>query len=165
VERKVAVEDAPAYRIFRPDKPATALGLAVSYLMNKPAFAKLPFGEWSRILVGQINRRHYCFVIGGGKKIQGFAGWALTTQDKAEAWVEGRSALSYEDSLAGDCMVCNVWVAESPRIQRWMFQQARDIWAGKRTVYFKRFYPDGRIRPSRLNVGEVESIRGKRRAG
>ena len=139
-----------------------ALGLAVSYLMNKPAFAKLPFGEWSRILVGQINRGHYCFVIDTEKKIQGFLGWALTSRDKAEAWVEGRSALSYEDSLAGEYLVCNAWSAESPQVQSWMFRHVRDIWVGSKVVYFKRFYPDGRIRPARLKISEIETIRSKR---
>jgi hypothetical protein len=43
--------------VFRPDNPYVALGLAVSHLMTKPAFATLRFGEWSRILVGQINRK------------------------------------------------------------------------------------------------------------
>ena len=40
-----------------------ALGLAVSHLMTKPAFANLRFGDWSRVLVGQINRKHYAFVV------------------------------------------------------------------------------------------------------
>jgi hypothetical protein len=48
-------------RIVQPDNPAAALGMAVNHLMMKPAFANLRFGDWSRILVGQINRRHFCF--------------------------------------------------------------------------------------------------------
>ena len=43
----------PELRVFRPDNPYVALGLAVNHLMTKPAFAALRFGEWSRILVGQ----------------------------------------------------------------------------------------------------------------
>ncbi len=53
----------PELRVFRPDNSYVALGLAVNHLMTKPAFAALRFGEWSRILVGQINRKHYYFVI------------------------------------------------------------------------------------------------------
>ena len=56
---------------FQPDNPATALGLAVSHLMTKPAFANLRFGDWSRILVGQINRGHYRLVIDGNNEMQG----------------------------------------------------------------------------------------------
>src|SRR5262245_8647529 len=77
-------------RVFRPDNPYVALGLAVSHLMTKPAFAALKFGDWSRILVGQINRKHFCFVVDGKNQVQGFMGWALTSRDRAEAWVEGR---------------------------------------------------------------------------
>ncbi len=144
----------PEFRVFQHDKPAMALGLAVNHLMNKPAFAKLYFGEWSHILVGQINRKHYYFVLDSANQIAGFAGWALATKDKAEAWVEGRRPLSYEDSLEGDCMVCNAWSANTTAIHRWMFREANNVWAGKRLVYFKRFYPDGRIRPARINVSK-----------
>jgi hypothetical protein len=41
-------------RVFRAKDPYIALGLAVSHLMTKPAFANLRFGDWSRILTGQI---------------------------------------------------------------------------------------------------------------
>ena len=53
----------PALRLYQPGEPTIALGLAVSHLMTRAAFARLRFGEWSRILVGQINRRHYRFVL------------------------------------------------------------------------------------------------------
>lgn len=141
-------------RLFRPDKPAIALGLAVSYLMVKPAFANLRFGEWSRILVGQINRGHYCFAIDEASQIQGFVGWALTSRDKAEAWVEGRGALSYEDSLAGDCLVFNAWSANSTRVHRFLVDEARKLISDKQILYFKRHYPDGTTRPVRLTVND-----------
>jgi hypothetical protein len=35
----------------------------VAHLMLKPAFARLRFGDWSWVLVGQINRGHYYLVI------------------------------------------------------------------------------------------------------
>ena len=31
--------------------------------MTKPAFARQRFGDWSRILVGQINRKHYYLAV------------------------------------------------------------------------------------------------------
>ena len=51
-----------------PTSAPTALGLAVAHMMTKPAFASLPFGDWSRVLVGQINRGHYAFVLDGAKR-------------------------------------------------------------------------------------------------
>ena len=144
----------PKFRTYRPDKPATALGLAVSYLMIRPAFASLKFGEWSRILVGQINRNHYSFIVDDKGQINGFAGWALTTREIAEAWVEGKREIGYKESLEGPCMVFNAWCASSFRAHRFMVDEARKILVTKETMYFKRHYPDGHTRPVRLNVND-----------
>lgn len=142
----------PPFRLFRPPSPPAALGLAVSHLMTKPAFANLKFGEWSKILTGQVNRGHYCFVADANEKIQGFAGWAITTRDKAELWVTGRGILAYEDCFAGDCLVYNAWSANSFAVHRFMVDEGRKLINGKATMYFKRHYPDGSTRPVRLNV-------------
>jgi hemolysin-activating ACP:hemolysin acyltransferase len=150
-ENKTAV---PELRVFRPESPTAALGLAVSHLMTKPAFANLKFGEWSRILVGQINRKHYCFVIDNKNQVQGFLGWAITTKEHAEAWVENRSGLSYENSLEGDCIIFNAWAATSQKVNRVLLEHARKVMEGKDMVYFKRFYKDGTNRPARLRVNE-----------
>ena len=153
-ETKAPPAPRPELRVFRPDSPYTALGLAVNHLMTKPAFAQLRFGEWSRILVGQINRKHYYFVLDGKNQVQGFLGWALTTKDKADAWVEGRGGLSYEDSLQGDCIVFNAWAASSLKVNRFLLQESRKVMQGKELVYFKRYYKDGRVRPMRMRVNE-----------
>jgi hemolysin-activating ACP:hemolysin acyltransferase len=142
----------PRLRLCRPNNPYLALGLAVNHLMVKPAFAKLRFGDWSRILVGQINRGHYAFAIDKQNEIQGFLGWALATRDKAEAWVTGRTELSYEDSRDGDCLLINAWSANSPEVRRLLRDAARRIGRGKQAVYFKRHYKDGTTRPARLNA-------------
>jgi hemolysin-activating ACP:hemolysin acyltransferase len=139
-------------RIFKPASPTAALGLAVSHLMVKPAFANLKFGDWSRILVGQINRGHYCFAVDGDNQVQGFMGWAFADRDKAEAWVEGRRALSFEDSRNGDCMVINAWSANSTRVTRFLLAEMRRVGKDKTAVYFKRHYKDGTTRPARLAV-------------
>ena len=145
------------YRLFKHEKPAMALGLAVNHLMSKPAFARLAFGEWSRILVGQINRGHYYFVVDDKNQIQGFAGWGLTSRDKAEAWLNGSRPLSYEDCLEGDHCVCNVWSANTNQVHRWMTREARRIWTeGKlKTIYFKRYYADGRVRATCFSVNQL----------
>ena len=144
----------PDLKVFRPQNPHVALGLATNHLMTKPAFAKLRFGDWSRILVGQINRKHYCFAVDSNNQIQGFMGWAVTSKEKAEAWVEGRGGLSFADSLDGDCVVFNAWVASTGKVNRFLLGEARKVIAGKDTVYFKRFYKDGSVRPARLRVND-----------
>jgi hemolysin-activating ACP:hemolysin acyltransferase len=142
-------------KVFRPQNPCVALGLAVNHLMTKLAFVNLRFGDWSRILVGQINRKHYCFAVDSKNQIQGFIGWAVTSKEKAEAWVEGRGALSFADSLDGDCVVFNAWAANTGKVNRFLLGEARKVIEGKDTVYFKRFYKDGSVRPARLRVNDV----------
>ena len=144
----------PEFRVFRPDNPYVALGLAVNHLMTKPAFANCKFGDWSRILVGQINRKHFWFVVDAKNQIQGFMGWAFCSKDKAEAWVEGRAGLSYDDAKGGDCVVFNAWAANSLKVNRFLLQEGRKVIQGKETVYFKRHYNDGSTRPSRLSVND-----------
>ena len=131
-------------RLVRPDNPAAALGRAVSYLMTKPAFAKLQFGDWSRILVGQINRKHFCFVVDGAGQVQGFMGWALASEEHAKAWAEGRRALTFEDSLqrrlhGGQ----RVRRPNSNAVTRFLVEEARRIASDKTAIYFKRHYKDG----------------------
>jgi len=144
----------PPFRVMRPETPAAALGLAVNHMMTKPAFANLRFGEWSRILVGQINRKHYYFVVDARNQIQGFIGWAITTKEKAEAWVEGVRALGEHDANEGDCVVFNAWAANTGQVNRFLVEVARKIIVGKDTCYFKRYYKDGRVRPVRLRVND-----------
>jgi hemolysin-activating ACP:hemolysin acyltransferase len=144
----------PELRVVRPDNPYLALGLAVSHLMTKPAFARLQFGEWSRILVGQVNRRHCCFVIDRENKVQGFLGWALTDKASAEAWVEGRRDLSAQDSHDGDCIIFNAWASSSVKAKRLLMIEARKAVAGRQMAYAKRHYPDGSTRPSRVAINE-----------
>ena len=155
-EEMTAIPAAPRedLKVFRPENPYVALGLAVSHLMTKPAFANLRFGDWSRILTGQINRKHYCFAIDGKNQIQGFMGWALASKEKAEAWAEGRGGLSFGDSLEGDCVIFNAWAANTPAVNRFLVSQARAVIDGKDTVYFKRHYKDGSTRPVRLRVND-----------
>jgi hemolysin-activating ACP:hemolysin acyltransferase len=147
-------EPAPELRLFRPESPYAALGLAVSHLMTKPAFAALRFGEWSRILVGQINRKHYYFAVDRKNQVQGFMGWAATSKENAEAWVEGRRNFTFEESFDGDCLVFNAWAASSPKVNRFLLTAARQVMQGKDTVYFKRHYADGTTRPGRLRVND-----------
>lgn len=152
-------------KVFQPPNPYVALGLAVSHLMTKPAFANLRFGDWSRILTGQINRKHYCFAIDGKNQIQGFMGWALASKEKAEAWVEGRGAVSFGDSRDGDCVILNAWAASTPEANRFLVSQARKVIDGKDTVYFKRHYKNGSTRPVRLRVNDFVARHLERQEG
>jgi hemolysin-activating ACP:hemolysin acyltransferase len=148
--------DLPAgtLRLIQPKNPVFALGLAVRYLITKPAFAQLPFGHWSRILIGQINRGHYRFVVDDANRVQGFLGWALANKQNAVAWLEGRRGLSDAEAKEGDSLIINVWSSNNSHANRLMLAEIRRIGKDKDTVYFKRHYADGAIRPGRIKVNE-----------
>ncbi len=139
---------------WRPKDPAAALGLAVEFLSKKPAFAKLQFGEWSQVLFYQVARGHFFFVVDQERRVRGFLGWALTPQALAEQWVEGRAGLRSDQCRDGDCVIVNAWAADTGAANRFIVETARKLFAGKRTLYFKRHYPNGRTRPMRLSVND-----------
>jgi Flp pilus assembly protein TadD/hemolysin-activating ACP:hemolysin acyltransferase len=149
-DKRQAASDNVILSAWKANSRAASLGLAVEFLIKKPVFAKLKFGEWSQVLIGQINRGHYFFVVDQHRRIHGFLGWALTHQHLAEQWVEGRSALRNEECREGDCVILNAWAADTHRGNRFILDTVRTLFAGKRAVYFKRYYPDGRMRPMRL---------------
>ncbi len=143
-----------ALRLFRPESPVIALGLAVNHLMSRPAFAQLRFGDWSRILVGQINRKHYRFVLDANDQVVGFLGWALTSREFAEAWVENRIGFSDADARDGNSVVFNAWSAATPNVNPFLLEAARQAVQGRDMIYFKRFYKDGTVRPVRIRVND-----------
>lgn len=152
-------------RLFQLGNPSAALGLAVSHLMTKPAFAQLRFGDWSRVLVGQINRKHYQFVIDEKNRVVGFLGWAVTDKETAETWVEGHGGFSDAQSREGNCIVFNAWSAETEEINRFLLAAARKVMRGKETVYFKRHYKNGGTRPVRIRVNDFVEGHIERREG
>lgn len=152
----------PALRAFRPTNPATALGLAVSHLMTRPAFAALRFGAWSRVLVGQINRGHYRFVLDDADRTVGFLGWVLTGEASAEAWLQGRAGFDEASRDEADCIVFNAWAAETPSVNRFVLDLAREATLGRRLIYFKRYYADGGVRPVRMPVNAFVARNARR---
>ena len=143
--------ESPRLRIVRPRDGRQALGMAVSYLMTDPVFARLPFGSWSRVLVGQVNRGHCLFAV-DGEKVVGFVGWALTTKDKAEAWLTENRDIGFADSTTGPIVLINAWKASSGEVNRSLLGAMRSVARDKEMVYAKRFHRDGRVRPARLAV-------------
>jgi Flp pilus assembly protein TadD/hemolysin-activating ACP:hemolysin acyltransferase len=152
VDRPGAKED--VLSAWRPKDPAASLGLAVEFLSRKPAFAKLQFGEWSQVLFCQVARGHFFFVVDHDRRVRGFLGWALTPQALAEQWVEGRAGLRNDECREGDCVIVNAFAADTVGANRFIVDTMRKLFASKRTLYFKRHYPDGRTRPTRLSVNE-----------
>ena len=138
-------------RLGRVPDPSTALGIAVHHLMSKPAYARLGFASWSNVLAGQAARGHYCFVIDESNRVVGMVGWAYTDRPRAERWVDGLSA-DIGDGRRGNCVVFNLWSSDGPDTTAMVFAATRHAMSGCERLYFRRLYPNGRIRPVRLSV-------------
>jgi hemolysin-activating ACP:hemolysin acyltransferase len=143
--------------------PATAFSRAVAHLMVRPAFARAPFGHIARSLAGQVNRGHYAFAC-RGDAVVGFAGWARTPEAVAEAWLTGERPFGDAEAASGDCLVLNFWQADTPEVSRFLLQRLGERLPGVRRVYAKRHYPDGRMRPLRLDVTVRAAAEDRRRA-
>jgi hemolysin-activating ACP:hemolysin acyltransferase len=143
-------------RASRLDDDYKALGLAVSLMMADQSFGRLPFGHWSRVLAGQIRRKHYLFAF-DGKEVTGFLGWCLTDEEHAEKWLHQRGDISFDAAQDGDCVLINAWMAKTGRTNRFLLDQVRHVIKDRRFVYFKRFYKDGRMRPMKLSVNDFVS--------
>jgi hemolysin-activating ACP:hemolysin acyltransferase len=140
----------PPFALLKPDDRRLSLAAAVEYLSQKPAFARLPFGEWSRILIFQAERGHALFVVDADRRVCGFLGWALAGRARAEHWLAGQSELRNEECRTGDVVIGNAWAADSGAVNRYLIESARRMFADKQAVYFKRVYSDGRMRGTRL---------------
>jgi tetratricopeptide (TPR) repeat protein len=139
-------------RVWAPADLRVALGLTVDYLAKKPTFARLAFGEWTGTLAHQVRRGHQFFVVDSEQRIVGFLGWALTERALAQAWVEGRTGLRDDQCRDGDCVIVNALAADTRAAMQFLQRTVRELFKDKSAFYFKRFYPDGRARPIRLEI-------------
>lgn len=136
--------------------PEVALGRAAAHLMRHKAFAAAPFGHIVRSLVGQVNRGHYAFVADREATV-GFLGWARAPRALAEAWLAGERPLADAEARAGDCALLNYVQADRPEVSRFLLASAPRLLPGVRTIYARRHYPDGRVRPVRLPIDGLTS--------
>jgi len=143
--------DGEALRFVTALPPLVAFARAVGHLMIRPAFANAAFGHIARGLAGQVNRGHYAFVH-RDEAIVGFAGWAFATEDAAEAWLAAERGLDGAEAATGDCLVVNFWQADGAEVSRFLVARLAEALPGKRRLYAKRHYPDGRTRPLRLDI-------------
>ena len=144
----------PELRVFRPDSPYVALGLAVNHLMTKPAFAELQFGEWSRILVGQINRKHYFFVVDAQEPGPGLRRLGGHHQGQGRGLGRGARRAGLRGQLRRPLHHLQCVGGEQRQVNRFLLQEARKVMLGKEWVYCKRHYKDGTTRTTRLQVTE-----------
>jgi hemolysin-activating ACP:hemolysin acyltransferase len=150
------------HRVARERNPFAACGRTVSYLMNIPNLARLPFGQMTRLVVGQINRNHYFFVVDNANVICGYCGWTQASREQADAWLERNVDIGTEHSTTGPVSVINIWQASSTKANAVIIGALRGmLHPSTELVVAKRFYPDGTIRPVRLPITRMQLKAGR----
>ena len=137
-------------RNFRHAEPLTALGTACLFMSQVEPFKSAGFGHWVDTLKGQILRKHYFFSQIEGR-IVGYCGWALTSHESAQAWVQGTRELSYQECLDGPCLLVMALHASEPRVSPYQVLAMRTLFADRELTYWKRITPQG-VRVLRYNL-------------
>lgn len=137
--------------LVRPRAVEARFARSVAFLMTKPAFARAPFGHIARMLAGQANRGHCAFLQRDGRTV-GFIGWAFVTEALGESWLRDGRDVSDAEARSGDCVLVNAWAAEDGAASRAILDALPALFAGRRRLYARRFYGDGRVRPMRLDI-------------
>ncbi len=119
-----------------------ALGMAVNLLRNVEPFSAYAFGPFVSNLMGQIRRRHYVFTL-PGKRVVGYAGWALCDPEVAEAWLERRRTPSYEECVDGECVVFLTFYTATPEAFKFQARYLRNLYPNRK-VTWRRDYGDRR---------------------
>lgn len=145
-----------AITVGQAQDPYRGLGIAIEYLMAAPAFARQPFGVWSRILVGQINRKHYAIARRGGHTV-GFAGYGRCAPGIAERWLTQQVEPTSKECSAGPVLLLNAWMSDNDAVARKMRAWLHAANSDATMLVGKRFYADGRVRPVRLNLRKVHA--------
>ncbi len=129
-----------------------ALGMAVNLLRHTAPFSSYAFGPFAGNLMGQIKRQHYVFTL-QGKRVLGYAGWALCDPEVAEAWLEGRYMPTFEECEKGACWVGLTWHAATRAACLFQARYLRDRFP-KRNGLWRRDYGDRRRQVRVTNVLE-----------
>ena len=130
-----------------------AAGLALSALSKVEPYARYPFGNLVRTVMGQINRGHYVLTL-EGQVVVGYAGWVLCAPEVAEARVAGRAVPPYEQCVDSPNPVLVTFLARHRAATFRQIRRMRELYPGRR-VYFRRDYA-GRSRDGRvLNLGRA----------
>lgn len=136
----MSIEAQTELQIMRHSNPHYAMGLACEILRSQPPYSDFKFGPFCGSLLGQIQREHYFFTT-QGKKILGYAGWALTTEAVAEKVLNENYSPTNEECINGECWLGLTFYAATKEVCLFQSRQLRLRYPNVK-VYFRRIYPD-----------------------
>jgi hemolysin-activating ACP:hemolysin acyltransferase len=143
--------DAPRFDLVRHKDGYAAAGRAMALLMTNSAFEGLRLGEIGRLIVGQVNRKHYYFIC-RDKVPTGFIGWAYCSEAAARGWAERNDARGIGDGTMGDSVILNSWLADGKDMNSWLLGRLREEWHDKKYLFARRRYTSGTSRALVLNI-------------
>ena len=90
--------------IFRNKNIHYSLGLALDLLRRSDLYYKMEAGKLVGMLMGQMKREHYCFLLQNGN-VMGYCGWALCEESIARKWINKEYIPSYSECMNGNVLV------------------------------------------------------------
>lgn len=137
--------------------PVVAFGRAVNLLMRTEPFATYPFGRFSKVLLGQIQRRHYVFTIDGDEPV-GYVGWAMCTEAVAQAWLEQQRVPRFEECRGGDCWVGITFYAATREVCFFQSRHLRQRYPDVKAMGIRDYGTHRRSAVTRNNAHAVASL-------
>ena len=129
----------------------SALGFIVEYISFSEIFGGQAFGDWSRQIMGQINRNHYLLAWRSGRVV-GFVGWSRCDRQQAKMWLEGRHDDASDLFKHGPCLIINIWMADDKKVTNFLRKCLREEAENIELVFAKRALKCGGWRKICLKV-------------
>lgn len=78
--------------------------MALAYMADREPFRSTPLGAMAKTIIGAVDRGHYGFVL-RGKRVVGFACYALSSEQAAMDWMQRGVPPSSDAGVGGDVVV------------------------------------------------------------
>lgn len=138
--------DSGPVRIIQLAGTFEAFGMVVDYLSRTQPFSSFELGAFAAAVRNQLGQGHH-FAAMAGSEMVGYAGWLLTSDAVARAWVESNGPLLRLPAEQATAAALTTVAVTDPAATLRLIRGARELNKGKR-VYFKRG-SEGQDRPPR----------------
>jgi hypothetical protein len=128
--------DSGAIRIIQLAGTFEAFGMVVDYLSRTTPFSNFELGAFAGAIRHQLGAGHH-FAAMSGTELVGYAGWLLTSDAIARAWVESNGPLVRVPAEQATAAALTTVAVTDPAVTLRLMRGARELNKGKR-VYFKR---------------------------
>ncbi len=139
-------QDSGAIRIVQLAGTFEAFGMVVDYLSRTAPFSEFVLGTLAGAIRQQLGAGHH-FAAMSGTELVGYAGWLLTSDAVAQAWIDSNGPLLRVPPEQATAAALTTVAVTDPAATRRLMRGARELNKGKR-VYFKRG-SEGQNRPPR----------------